>query len=71
MFAVAQRHRIKTAFRRLAARQRIEAVFTQHLGDRAQPVGRSGCPAASDGRDMRNASVTASCIILSLQGRPI
>ena len=39
MLAMAQRDGIQIAFRRLAARQRLEAIFSQHLGDRAQPVG--------------------------------
>ena len=42
MLAMAQRHRIETAFRRLAAHQRLEAVLAEHLGDRAQPVGPLG-----------------------------
>ena len=42
MFAVAQRHGFEAAFRRLAARQRIEALLAEHLGDRAQPVGPLG-----------------------------
>ena len=39
MLAVAQRDRIQAALRRLAAHQRVEAVFAEHLGHRAQPVG--------------------------------
>src|SRR5258708_26844680 len=36
---VTERDRIEAAFRRFAAHQRTEAVFRQHLADRAQPVG--------------------------------
>ena len=42
MLAVAQRDRIEAAFRRLAAHQRLEALFAEHLVDRAQPVGAFG-----------------------------
>ncbi len=42
MLAMAQRHRIETAFRRFAAHQRLEAILAEHLGDRAQPVGALG-----------------------------
>ncbi len=44
MLAVAERDGIEAAFRRLAAHQRLEAVFAQHLGDRAQPVGSFRVP---------------------------
>src|SRR5258707_9441262 len=36
---VTERDGIEAAFRRFAAHQRSEAVFRQHLADRAQPVG--------------------------------
>ena len=42
MLAMAQRDGIEIAFRRLAARQRLEAVFGHNLGYRAQPVGTLG-----------------------------
>src|ERR1700712_2959454 len=42
MFAVAQRHRIQTALRCLAAHQPVETILCQHLRDRANPVGTFG-----------------------------
>jgi len=44
MLVVTQRDRIQTAFRRFAARQPAEAVFREHLADRAQPVGALRMP---------------------------
>jgi hypothetical protein len=44
MLAMAQRDGIEIAFRRFAARERLETLFPQHLGDRAQPVGALGVP---------------------------
>jgi hypothetical protein len=49
MLAMAQRDGIKIAFRRFTARERLETLFPQHLGDRAQPVGAFG---VSRGREM-------------------
>jgi hypothetical protein len=42
MLVVTERDRIKIAFRCLAAHQRREAIFAEHLGDGAQPVGALG-----------------------------
>src|SRR4029078_943758 len=44
MLAIAERDGIQIAFWRLAARERLEAIFSQHLGDRAQPVGTFRMP---------------------------
>ena len=67
MLAMAQRHRIEAAFRRLAAHQQLEAIFAEHLVDRAQPVGPFG---VSRRRQMVEAGGMrqrrASCKILAL-----
>ena len=42
MLVVAERDQIEDAFRRLAAHQRVEALFAEHLIDRAHPVGPFG-----------------------------
>ena len=42
MLAMAEHDQIEIAFRRLGARQLLEARFAEHLGDRAQPVGAFG-----------------------------
>src|SRR6478736_3351686 len=42
VLAVAERDGIENAFRRLGARQRLEAVFAEHLRDRAQAIGTLG-----------------------------
>jgi hypothetical protein len=49
MLAMAQRDGIQIAFRRLAARERFEAIFGHNLSHGAQPVGTLG---VSRRRDM-------------------
>jgi hypothetical protein len=44
MLAMTQRDGVEAAFRRLAARQRLEAIFSQHFCHRAQPVGTFRMP---------------------------
>ena len=42
VLAMAERDEIEIAFRRLGARQRLEAILAEHFGDRAQAIGALG-----------------------------
>jgi len=44
MLAMAQRHLVEIAFRRLLAHQQAEALLGERRVHGAQPSGRSGCP---------------------------
>ena len=42
VLVMAERDQIQVAFRRFAANEAVEAIFREHLIDRAQPIGAFG-----------------------------